>query len=77
MLIEIESYYGDRMLHGRPFQENELRKTVKELLSLVDEREFVDAFCMRFGYEPVEWSDDIKVEFTIDLDTHMVIKPKY
>ncbi len=77
MIIEIESAYGDLLIHGKHLERNELQSSVKELLLSVGERNFVAAFCTRFGYEPIAYNGDIKVDYTIDLDTHLIIKPKY
>ncbi len=77
MILEIESVYGDAIIHGKYFNGNELRTIVKELLTYADESEFVSIFCKRYGFELIPDSKDIKVDYTIDLDTHMVIQPKY
>jgi len=77
MIIEIESVYGDVILHGKHINESELHSIVNDLLSLVKESEFVSAFCMRYGYEQTPYSNDLKVDFTIDLDTHRLVKPRY
>ena len=77
MILEIESIYGDVIVYGKHFNENELRMIVKELLTYVSEREFVSAFCLRYGFEPISDSENIRVDYTIDLDTHKVVKPKY
>ena len=77
MILEIESIYGNVIIHGKHFNGNELRTIVKEMLTYVSESEFTSAFCLRYGFEAIPFSENIKVDYTIDLDTHMVIKPKY
>lgn len=77
MIIEIESVYGDMLVYGKCLEHNELRIIVKELLTLVGEQDFASSFCLRCGYEPIPYDQDIKIDYTIDLDTHMVIKPKF
>lgn len=77
MILEIESVYGDAIIHGKHFCESDLRTIVKELLSYVNESEFVSNFCMRYEYELLPYDDNIKVDYIIDLDTHLLIKPKY
>lgn len=76
LIIEIESVYGDMLLHGNFMEETELRAKVNELLTLVREKEFVSAFCMRFGYEILSVDSDVKADYRIDLDTHWIYKPK-
>ncbi len=77
MILEIESVYGDAIIHGKHINGNELRTIVKELLTYVDESEFVSIFCLHYGFELIPAPKNIKVDYTIDLDTHIVIKPKY
>ena len=74
MIIEIESVFGDVLVHGKYCNESELRKQVKYILSLIDEAEFTDAFCMRFGYERLSYTEQTEIDFHIDLDTHMVLR---
>lgn len=74
MILEIESAYGDLLLHGKNITEVELRASVKELLTLVNEENFPAAFCLRHNFEPLPYDSDIQANFTIDLDTHWVIK---
>lgn len=77
MLIELESVYGDKIIHGKHLERCELQNTLSELLSTVDERDFSSVFCARYGYEEVPYSDTIRVDYVIDLDTHLLLKPKY
>ena len=77
MLIEIESVYGDKIIHGRHLDMNELNSAIDEILKTVNEENFVFAFCSRYQYEEIPYSDDIRIDYTIDLDTHLLLKPKY
>ena len=77
MILEIESVSGDVLLYGKRLCEAELRERVESLLGLVDEEEFPSAFCLRYGYETIEYDPNLKIDFVIDLDTHWVYKPKY
>ena len=74
MMIEIESVFGDVIVHGERCNENELRKRVKYILSLASEAEFTNSFCMRFGYERLSCTEQTEIDFRIDLDTHMVMR---
>lgn len=76
MLIELESVYGDRLIHGSHLDKNELQNTIKNILQTVSEKDFLSVFCARYGYEEIPYSDAVQVDYTIDLDTHMLIKPK-
>lgn len=77
MLIEIESVYGDKILHGKHFDKNQLQSIVKELICTVGENAFCSAFCTRYGYEEVTYSDGIDIDYIIDLDTHLIFTPRY
>ena len=81
MIIEVESVHGDTIIHGKNFSESELRTVIKELLSSADEFNFVSIFCMRCGYELLPYDNSVEVDYIvdyiIDLDTHLLIKPKY
>ena len=77
MLIEIESVYGDKIIHGRHLSINELKSAMEEILEIVNEKEFTPVFCSRFQYEVIPYSNDIRVDYRIDLDTHLLFKPKY
>ena len=77
MLIEIECVHGDKLIHGRHLDKNDIKKAMDELLKTVDERNFTSAFCSCYGYEEIPYSDTVRVDYTIDLDTHLLITPKY
>ena len=73
MIIEIESAYGDKLIYGKHLDKCELQKAVKDILQGVNEEGFELIFCGRYGYEVIPYSDDIVVDYIIDLDTHRVL----
>ena len=77
MVIEVESVYGDKLIHGRHLERRELEKAFKEILQIIPEKDFLSAFCVRYGYEELLYCDTIRVDYTLDLDTHMLCKPRY
>ncbi len=77
MLIELECVYGDKLLHGGHLEREELQNAIKEILQTVTEKDFLSVFCARYGYEELPYSDTVRIDYTIDLDTHLLIKPKY
>jgi predicted nucleic-acid-binding Zn-ribbon protein len=77
MLIEIESVYGDKLIHGNHLDREELQNALKEILQKVSEKDFSAIFCARYGYEELRCSDTVRVDYIIDLDTHLLNKPKY
>ena len=56
---------------------DELQEAINEILQIVSEKEFLSVFCARYGYEELPYSSTVRVDYTIDLDTHLLIKPKY
>ena len=77
MLIELECVYGDKLIHGSHLNSNELQNAIREILQTVSEKEFFSVFCARYGYEELPYSNAVRVDYIIDLDTHLLIKPKY
>ena len=77
MLIEIESAYGDKLIRGSRLDREALQNALKEILQTVSEKDFLSVFCTRYGYEELPYSDTIRVDYVLDLDTHLLIKPKY
>ena len=77
MLIELESVYGDKLIHGGHFEREELQNAINELLQTVTEKDFLFAFCTHYGYEELPYTGTTYVDYVIDLDTHLLIKPKY
>ena len=72
MLIEIESVYGDKIICGRYLNIDEVENAMKEILEIVNEKDFTPVFCSRFQYEVIPYSNDIRVDYRIDLDTHLL-----
>ena len=77
MLIELESVYGEKLIHGHYLKRDELQNAITEILQVVTEEDFLSAFCARYGYEELPYTDPTCVDYVIDLDTHLLIKPKY
>ena len=77
MLIEIESVYGDTLLHGKILPPAELTAQVKRILFAVGEEDFVSVFCARCQYEIIPHSSDHPVDYVIDLDTHLIYSPSH
>ncbi|MFV0341821.1 MAG: hypothetical protein ACK5JH_02865 [Anaerocolumna sp.] len=50
---------------------------MKEILKITDSEEFTTIFCRMFYYDEYSFSDDVRADFVIDLDTHLVYAPKY
>lgn len=73
MIIELESAYGDKLIYGKHLDKCKLQKAVKDILQEVNEEEFASNFCGRYGYEEISYSDDVVVDYIIDLDTHRLL----
>lgn len=77
MLIQLESVYGDKLIHGSHLDGDELRNALKDILQKVTEKHFLSVFCARYGYEELPYSDTVRVDYIFDLDTHLLIKTRY
>ena len=73
MLIDIESYYGNYLLHGKKLKISEIQSFMK---SIEDGRDLVSVFCSRFDYEILPYDAYIITDLTIDLDTASVFVHK-
>ena len=77
LLIELESAYGDKFLCGKKLEEREITEAMDLFLENGEEESFLSKFCARFGYEEVQREGSCRVDYIIDLDTHLLIKPGY
>ena len=77
MLIELESVYGDKLIHGDHLKREELQNAIKEILQTVTEKDFLSAFCARYGYEELPYTVNTRVDYVIDLDTRLILKTNY
>lgn len=75
MLIEIESVYGDTLLHGKNLSLPELKAQVNCILAKAGEEDFIPIFCARCQYEILPVSSDLPADYVIDLDTHLIYPP--
>ena len=57
MIIRIESSHGDILISGKPMSFNDLNRTVKEILSEHDEKDFVEIFCSVYGYKVLPYTE--------------------
>ena len=57
MLIEIESAYGNKLIHGSHLNREELQNALKEILQTVSEKDFPSSFCARYGYEELPYME--------------------
>lgn len=76
MIVEIEGDRTEALLFGRACSIEEMRKRVKEVLSLpsADNETFISIFCRRYGFERVLYDEWVRPDFVIDLDTWLVRK---
>lgn len=77
MLIEIESTFGDTLLHGKCLPAAELKSQVKHILFEAGEEGFISVFCARCQYEVLPDLSNEPVDYVIDLDTHLIYAPTY
>ena len=77
MLIRIDSFFGDKLIFGKRCTEKDLREKFNKVIEAVETEEFVTLFCRMFQFEELPVDEDIRVDYIIDLDTHLVYTPCY
>lgn len=77
MLVEIESVYGNRLLHGKRIKLSEIKLLLENLFEIVDEKDFVAISCARLGFEELPYDEKQDVDYVIDLSTYKIYKPQY
>lgn len=80
MLIYIEMYPRDRMLHGPSCSVSELKKRVAEIQAEADTKDFISIFCARYNFEELPLDNlpinvNIKADYYVDIDAALVHKP--
>ena len=76
MIIEIECVNGDKRLVGNSMTFDALKTAVREIFEICDEESFVPAFCSRYGYKELPYSEGYAA-YWIDLDTRCVLVTSY
>ena len=76
MIIGIECVCGRKRLVGNTMTFAELKAAVNEIFEKNDEADFVPAFCNRFGYKELPYSDGY-ADYLIDIDTRLVLVTSY
>ena len=74
MIIGIMYYGGDKLLVGKTLTLEELKTAVYEIFEKCDEKGFAAAFCSRYGYKELPYSEGCAA-YWIDLDTRGVLTP--
>ncbi len=78
MIVEIEGYEIEALVSGKKCTGGRLQWQMKKVIGRIeDNRYFVSLFCLLFGYEEIEYSDEIKADYVIDIDIYRVYKPVY
>ena len=79
MLVEVESFFGDRLVSGEKYSLAELRKKVKIAIrrAKMTNEDFTTTFCRMYQFEEQPHTNDTRVDFVIDLDVYYVYPPCY
>ena len=73
MLICVESYLGDRLISGKKCSRQVLQERFTKTLAMAESGNFTELFCRMYGFDEYPMSDDVEVDFTLDLDTHKIL----
>ena len=71
MIIGIEYVYGEGRLVGKTMTFDELKAAVNEIFETTDENGFRSAFCNRFGYKELPYSESY-ADYLIDIHNHLI-----
>lgn len=76
MIIKIEGYQTEILVSGKKCSESKLYWQMKKTISyMVEESTFVSMFSRLFDYEEIDYSDELKTDYIIDIDTYKIFKP--
>ena len=75
MIIKIEGYQVQTLVSGKKCSESKLHWQMKKTIDyMTEETKFISMFSRLFDYEEIEYSDEITVDYTIDIDTYKIFK---
>ena len=75
MIIKIEGYQVQTLVSGKKCSESKLHWQMKKTIDyMTGETKFISMFSRLFDYEEIEYSEEIKVDYTIDIDTYEIFK---
>ena len=78
MIIEMDGYFNQAILIGRECSKQQLKQMYLQAKKLtLDTGNLPNIFCRLHNFEQVPHSEDIKVDFVIDLDTDRIYSPSY
>ncbi len=75
MIVKIVGYQVQTLISGKKCSESKLHWQMKKSIDYVTEEiKFISIFSRLFDYEEIEYSDEITVDYTIDIDTYKIFK---
>jgi len=77
LLIRIDSFFGDKLISGARCTEKDLKEKFDKIIKVAEATEFTALFCRTFQFEELSTDAYIRVDYVIDLDTHLVYAPRY
>jgi len=78
ILVEIEGFFQQVIVHGTKCNQFELKRMYHDvLIQVTDIKELAEVFCRLHNFEIVPYSADIQVDFVIDTDTNRIYAPSY
>lgn len=78
IIIEIDGYVNQVILTGRKCSKQQLKQMYFQVKELTRETsDLSNIFCRLHKFEQVSYSEDIEVDFVIDLDTDRIYSPSY
>ncbi len=73
MIVEIVGYQVQVLVSGKKCSESKLHWQMKKTIDcMTEDIKFISMFSRLFDYEEIEYSDEVKVDYTIDIDTYKI-----
>lgn len=78
VIIEIEGYLVQVLLMGKKCTKQQLKQMYFQADKLTYEYfDFPDVFCRLHNFDQIPYSEDIEVDFVIDIDIKKIFGPYY
>lgn len=78
VIIEIDGFYCHALLSGKKYSKKQLKQMYWQSKQLTcDPKDFHYVFCRLYNFEKINFSEDIEVNFVLDIDTDRIYSPTY
>lgn len=76
MLLYIESFTGDALLHGKAYPEARLQRMVQSVIDRCGAEHFIPCFCTCYDFELYPLDEAMQADFCWDMDIGYLYRPR-